>query len=325
MRTLVTGSNGFLGHFLVKALVEAGHEVDCLVRPDADTSGLAGLGARRVIGDVTAPRSLKEALEGVDTIFHLAGIRRATHRDAFMEVNATGTRNVCEAMLATDSARRLVLAGSLAAMGPSTPERPHVEEDPMRPTEWYGESKAEAERIAFGYGDALQVSVVRPPRILGPRDRENLAFFKLVANGWMLEIGDGPRPLSMVDVRDVVELMILCATRDAAVGEAFFATSPRVITLEELQEIGAAAMRKNVTRLALKPRTLRAIAQLADVASRVSGRKLPLNRKLARQLVAPAWTCSGKKAEVTLGFVAQRDLEASVRESVNWYRTHGWL
>lgn len=325
MRTLVTGSNGFLGHFLVKKLVEAGHSVDCLVRPEADTSGLAGLGARRVVGDVTEPKTLRKVLEGVDTVFHLAGIRRATHRDAFMEVNATGTRNVCEAMLATDTARRLVLAGSLASMGPSSPERPHVEEDPMQPTEWYGESKAEAERIAFSYAGSLQVSVVRPPRILGPRDRENLAFFKLVANGWMLELEDGPRPLSMVDVRDVADLMYLCATRDAAVGEAFFATSARVITLEELQEICAAALRKDVKRVSLKPRTLRALAQLADVASRVSGRKLPLNRKLARQLIAPAWTCSGKKAEVTLGFVARRDLEASVRESVTWYRTHGWL
>ena len=325
MRTLVTGSNGFLGHFLVKKLVEEGHRVDCLVRPDADTSALAGLGARRIIGDVTSPASLREALEGVETVFHLAGIRRATHRDAFMEVNAQGTRNVCEAMLATTSARRLVLAGSLAAMGPSTPERPHAEEDPMRPTEWYGESKAEAERIAFGYGERLQVSVVRPPRILGPRDRENLAFFRLVSNGWMLELEDGPRPLSMVDVRDVVDLMVLCATRDAAVGEAFFATSSRVITLEELQEICAAALRRDVRRVSLKPRTLRALARVADVASRVSGRKLPLNRKLARQLVAPAWTCSGKKAEVTLGFVARRDLEASVRESVSWYRDHAWL
>lgn len=325
VRTLVTGSNGFLGHFLVKRLVEAGHRVDCLVRPDADTSALAGLGARRIIGDVTDPATLAPALEGVETVFHLAGIRRATDREAFMHVNATGTRNVCEAMVASAHARRLVVAGSLAAMGPSTPGRPHVEDDPMRPTEWYGESKAEAERIAFSYRDRLEVSVVRPPRILGPRDRENLAFFKLVAHGWMLEIEDGPRPLSMVDVRDVAELMLLCATHEAAVGEAFFATSSRVITLEELQEICAAELRRDVTRVTLKPRTLKGIARMADVASRVTRRKLPLNRKLARQLVAPAWTCSGKKAETRLGFSARRDLEDSVRESVVWYRAHGWL
>ena len=101
-------------------------------------------------------------------VFHLAGLRRAPERSAFFRVNAEGTRTVCDAMLRV-GARRMVLAGSLAAVGPSRPDRPHVETDPFAPEEWYGESKAEAERIA---------SRNRGPRGDGgaaaahPRDRE---------------------------------------------------------------------------------------------------------------------------------------------------------
>lgn len=325
MRALVTGGNGFLGHFLVERLIADGHQVRCLLRPGADSSGLAGLGVQRVEGDVTQPATLARAMEDVEVVFHLAGIRRAPSRAPFFEVNAEGTRHVCEAMVASGSARRLVLAGSLAAVGPSRPDRPHVESDPLRPTEWYGESKAEAERIAFGFSDRLEVSVIRPPRILGPRDRENLAFFKLVARGFMLELTGGPRPLTLVDVQDVVELLMLAATRPEAVGEAFFAAGDRHTTLEELQEIGAAVLGQRVRRLVLAPRTLQALASGADVISRLTHRHLPLNRKLARQLLAPAWTCSAEKASRLLGFRAAKDVESSIRESVAWYRAQGWL
>ena len=125
-------------------------------------------------------------------VFHLAGVRRAATREDFMRVNAEGTRHVCEALVATGARPRLVLAGSLGASGPSTPGRPKMEEDPLRPAEWYGESKAEAERIAFSYADRLPVTVVRPPRIVGPGDRENLLLFKLVPRGLRLELAEAP-------------------------------------------------------------------------------------------------------------------------------------
>ncbi len=137
-------------------------------------------------------------------------------------------------------AKRLVLCGSLSAMGPSQPGRPHVESDPFAPAEWYGESKAKAEQIAFSYNGRLEVAVARPPRILGPADRENLVFFKLVMRGWRLAIGGGPRPLSMVDVDDVVDGMLLLAERPEAVGEAFFLTANETTTIEELQDRVAA-------------------------------------------------------------------------------------
>ena len=215
MQVLITGANGFLGSALSRRMVGAGHPVRALVRPGSDLSALDGVGrgagGRRRDGRRS---SVQRAVEGVEVVFHLAGLRRAPERSAFFRVNAEGTRTVCDAMLRA-GARRLVLAGSLAAVGPSRPDRPHVETDPFAPEEWYGESKAEAERIALGTS-GLEVTVARPPRILGPGDRENLVFFRLVKRGIRLEIGGGPRPLSVVDVDDVVEL--LAAPRRAARG-----------------------------------------------------------------------------------------------------------
>ena len=321
---MITGSNGFLGAHLASRLVARGDVVRCLLRSGSEGGALASLQVERAEGDVTVPATLLSACEGIEVVFHLAGIRRGSTREAFMKVNAEGTRAVCDAMVEA-RARRLVLCGSLAASGPSVDQRPRLESDPFAPTEWYGESKAESERIAFSYAPRLEVTCVRPARILGPGDRENLVFFKMVKAGVRLAIGGGPRPLSMVDVEDVVELLLLLAQRKEAVGQSFFAASEETTTLEQLQEIVATTIGAHPRTLHLAPWALTAIAAAADGVSRATGRHLPLNRKLARQLLAPGWTCSPQKAKERLGFSAKRGLAESIRQSALWYQEHGWL
>ncbi|MBM4380111.1 MAG: NAD-dependent epimerase/dehydratase family protein [Deltaproteobacteria bacterium] len=325
MKALVTGAGGFLGHALCRRLCEAGHGVRALVREGSDRSLLSGLPVSFVQGDVTHPDSLRPAVEGVEVVFHLAGLRRAPVRGLFQEVNVEGTRHVCEAMVTAGTPRRLVFAGSLSALGPSRPGHPHGESAPFAPAEWYGESKRDAEVLTHGYGDRLEVSTIRPVRILGPGDRENLAFFRLVSRGLRLELGGGPRPLCMVDVEDVVTQMMLQATHPAAVGEAFFCASPEEVSLEWLQEEVASELGVHPRTLHLPPAVLTALAAVADGASQLTGRHLPLNRKLARQLLAPAWTCRADKAERLLGHRSARPLSASVRASARWYREQGWL
>ena len=167
--------------------------------------------------------------------------------------------------------------------------------------------------------------MARPPRILGPGDRENLVFFRLVKRGIRLEIEGGPRPLSVVDVDDVVELFLLLATRPEAVGQAFFAPGPDQTTLEEIQTLGAEVLGVRTRTLRLSPGRLRGLAAMADGFSKLTGKHLPLNRKLARQLLAAAWTCSGEKARERLGWVPRIDARTSIARSAAWYQAHGWL
>jgi dihydroflavonol-4-reductase len=322
MHALITGASGFLGGALLRRLVTTGHRVRGLVRGALPPA--SGGAVEWVKGDVTDPTSLGQATAGMDVVFHLAGIRRAPIRSTFFQVNADGTRNVCDASWRS-GVRRLVLAGSLAAVGPSLPDRPHVESDPFAPQEWYGESKAEAERAALEPRGQMEVTVVRPPRILGPADRENLVFFKLIRRGIRLEIGGGPRPLSVVDVEDVVDFLLLLAERPEAKGEAFFCPGPSTTTLEEIQEQGAQVLGLHPRTFHLSPAVLSALAGAADLISRATGQNLPLNRKLARQLLAPAWTCSGEKAATRLGWRARVGVPESIARSVAWYQAEGWL
>ena len=324
MRALITGANGFLGAHLARELVQNAERVRCLVRRSSDLSQLAGLPVELMYGDVVAPDSLPAAVKECDVVFHLAGIRRAPSRELFWQVNAEGTRHLCQAM-ANSGRGRLVLCSSLAACGPSAPGRPHTEDDPFRPAEWYGESKAEAESIAKSFASQLEVSVARPPRIVGPGDRENLIFFKLVQRGVKLSIGGGPRPLSMVDVDDAAAFLMELGRRAKATGEAFFVAGPETTTVEGIQEQAAQHLGVKTRTLQIPPAVLRGLATAADGFSRLSGKYLPLNRKLAEQLLAPAWTCSAEKARARLGFEAKRTIADSIRRSAEWYRANGWL
>ena len=323
-RVLITGANGFLGAWLAKALVARGDDVKCLVRRGSDASALAEISSTIVEGDVTNPPSLVAAMQGVHTVFHLAGIRRGATRDEFMKVNAEGTRHVAEAMVSA-GAKRFVLVGSLAATGPSINGVPRVESDTFNPQEWYGESKAEAERIAFSFNGKLEVTSCRPARIIGPGDHENLTFFKLVKKGVILRIGGAERKLSFVDVEDVVDQLLLQADRPEAVGEAFFAASDETASVQELMTIVAGELKRSPRVVTVPERVLSMLGSAADAITNLTGRKLPLNRKLARQLLAPGWTCRIDKARTLLGYAPKRKIADSLHRSAESYLALGWL
>jgi nucleoside-diphosphate-sugar epimerase len=320
MRALVTGAAGFLGTALVRALSARGDAVNALVRAPAPALELPGV--EPIQGDATDPGALRRAVRGCDVVYHLAGVRRSTDPAEFLRVNAGSTRVALEACLAeAPRLSRFVLASSMAASGPS--RIPRREEEPLSPAEPYGASKAEAERIALAYAGRLPVAIARPPRIMGPGDRENLLFFRIARRGLALSFGD--RPLSWIDVDDCARAFLLLGEREEARGEAFFLASPETITAEGLMVEIAGALGVRPRRVPVPAVLLRGAAAAADLVSDLTGRKLPLNRKLAAQVLAPGWVCDPSKARVRLGFEARSPLAESIARAARWYVDRGWL
>ncbi len=134
---------------------------------------------------------------------------------------------------------------------------------PFGPAEPYGASKAEAERITLSYAGRLPVTVARPPRIMGPGDRENLLFFQIARRGLALGFGGPPRPLSWIDVDDCARGFLLLAERPEAVGQAFFLASPEPtstqgLMLEAARALGVAAAPASTVPAGPAPRRWRA-------------------------------------------------------------------
>jgi len=320
VRALVTGAGGFLGVALVRTLAARGEAVRALVRRPSPALALPGV--EIAMGDATDPAVLREAVRGRDVVFHLAGVRRAAGPEEFLRVNAGSTRALLEACAAgAPDLARFVLAGSIAAAGPSrTPRR---EDGPLAPIEPYGASKAEAERITLSFSRTLPVTIARPPRIMGPGDRENLLFFRLARARLALDLGD--RPLSWIDVDDCARGLLLLAERPEARGEVFFLASAERTSAQGLIREAARALGVRPWPVRVPDGAVRALAAVADAAGRAIGRSLPFGTKLAAQVLAPGWLCDPSKARERLGFEARTPLAESIERAARWYVAQGWI
>lgn len=219
MKVLVTGATGFLGATLVPLLREAGHEVRALVR-----SGARVPEAESVRGDVRDVESLRRALQGVDGLYHLAGLVSRDPADArkMYELHVEGTRKLLgEAQRAGVS--RVVLASSSGTIGVSRTRRVATEEDDY-PIETVGRwpyylSKIYEEKIAIEFARrGLPVVVLNPSLLLGPGDAR-MSSTQDVFRFLMGRIPVMPRGgISFVDVRDAA-LAFVAALSRGNVGE----------------------------------------------------------------------------------------------------------
>jgi dihydroflavonol-4-reductase len=316
----ITGGSGFVGHHVVSAARERDLPVRALVRPTSQTSGLAGVDL--VVGDLATGRGLRAGVAGAGVVIHLAGLTKALDASEFFEVNAEGTRRLVRACRgATPRPRRFVLVSSLSAAGPSRYGRPLVEDDPPRPVSYYGRSKLAAERIAVEEaGDELEVVIVRPPAVYGPRDRENAAFLDTLSAGFAARFRGALERLSLVEVGDLAEAILLAAKAPRAAGRTYFACHPEVLSLEEMLGTMAA-------ELGVKPRSITlpgAVVRIAGLVSHAVGRAMGqapmLSRMKVPELLARDWSCSPARIREELGFVARTSVAEGVKPFVRWYR-----
>ena len=334
VKVLVTGANGFVGQNLVQSLLERGEEVTCLVRPSSRLDALKPFGVRVLYGDVTQAESLPEAVRDAEVVYHLAGCTRACREAELVRVNATGTAHVVAACAARTTPPTLVYVSSLAAAGPSHLDRPRRETDPIAPVSVYGRSKRAGEEHLYRYAARLPISLARPPMVFGPGARDMRPMFRSVQLGLHFVPGRRPQRFSLIDVRDLVELLILLAQQgrrlgavdDPEVPGVYNAGMPEMPTYVELGQLLAHALgRRHYLTLQAPHALVRLLAAVNTVRSRIAGRPLLLNTDKLREAVAGSWTCSGERAAVELGFVFRHSLAERLTQAVQWYRQHGWL
>ena len=317
---LVTGGTGFIGSHLVETLAARGEAVRCLVRPTPQPRRLPP-GVEHAPGDLTGGLGLAEALRGVDTVIHLAGVTRALSADGFYAGNARATQTLARALAGLPV--RLVHVSSLAAIGPSLEGRPVEEDDPAHPLTSYGKSKLEAERIVRSLVPGAVI--VRPPVVYGPRDRGVFQIFKSVARGRVLEIAGGERWFSAIYVEDLVEGLIAAAREPRAAGRSYFLAHRQPVSWSELGAAASRIMGRSPRTVHVPVPAARAVGFCAELWSHITRNPGIISREKVAEACCRAWTCDTRRAAAELGFEAPTPFHTGLARTLAWYKEAGWL
>jgi nucleoside-diphosphate-sugar epimerase len=319
---LVTGGTGFIGSHLVDRLIENKQPFRILARRPG--------GVKNAItsrGDLATGEGIAQALDGVNSVIHLAGTTKTLSPEGYRLGNVVATENLARAIAAAGRPIRVLHVSSLAAAGPAGQGAAVAEDDEPRPVSLYGKSKLEGERRMRAHvPDAV---IVRPPVVYGPRDTDVFQILKSASQGLALRIaggeGGGETWFSAIYVTDLVEGILLAAQSPAAVGKTWFLAHPSPVSFTEMIAGVGRAIGRTPRIVTIPPAAAFAAASCAEALSRLTRKPGILSRDKVREMVCPRWVCSTELIRRELAFEASTDFRGGIEKSIAWYRTAGWL
>jgi UDP-glucose 4-epimerase len=298
----VTGATGFVGQALVEEACRQSMALKALARREQASCD----GVEWVQGDLAARSALTALVAGSEAVLHIAGVINTPDPMGFHLGNVSGTEAVVEAAREA-GVRRLVFVSSLAAREPGLSA--------------YGKSKRHAEDVVQTSG--LDWTIVRPPAIYGPRDREILELFR--AARWGLVPMPPSGRASIVHVNDLARLLLALVPGGEAASERIFepddARAGGWSHRELAQAIGAAVGRK-VWAPALPKPLLSAAARLDGT---LRGAKAKLTPDRVGYMTHPDWVSRPDKAPPAELWRPQIPTPEGLAATARWYREQGWL
>jgi len=322
---LVTGASGFIGGHVTRLLLEEGARVRILVRKTSRTTFLDSLGVEKFFGDTSNISSLQKAIDGVESLFHIAGLVAFGRNDAaeLRKVNVQGVRNVLGA--AQDAkVKRVVLTSSVAAIGGS-PHGKVRDETSVWDTETfhnaYARSKHDGEMEAMKlYREGLPLVVVNPSFVVGSPDygpsvggKFLLAYLRKKMRAYV-EIG-----FNCVDVKDVARGHLLAAVK-GRLGERYIFSNENKTLIEYFRLLEKCSGIKAPHFRIPYSLAYGGAAFIEGIGHFLLRKDFPINREQVRNSRIDSFF-SHDKASRELGF-QPRPLEETFSEAVRWFREY---
>lgn len=327
MRAFVTGGTGFIGGAVVRRLLEAGHEVRALVRPNSDTRQLDGLVVQRVSGDLSDGQALQRWVAGCDRVFHVAALYSywGYRWEDYYQTNVAGTRRMLEAARLA-GVECFAYTSSIAVLGlrkdrlPANEAAPSTLADRIGP---YQRSKFLAEEVVHEYArQGLPVVIVNPSSPVGVGDHKPTPTGQIIVdsvNGRMFAYVD--TGLTIVDVDDVAAGHLLASER-GCIGERYILGGEN-LTLKQVLDLLADVSGRRRVRFRI-PHSVALAWSSVDVAiGRLNPRHVPTATPEKVRLSRRYEFFDPSKAVRELD-LPQTPTREALLKAVDWYRRHGY-
>ena len=326
-KVLVTGGTGITGGYLSRYLAEHGYTVRALdCKSSWIVDDLRKLGVEVVLGDVTDPDSVREAVKGVEVVYHLAAIynqENVTNRQ-FWEANALGVKNMLEASLQADVVR-FVHCSTVGVHG-HVAHPPADENAPFNYTHVYTGTKLDGEKIArdFYTDHGLPISIVRPAGVYGPGDFRFLKLYRAIKNGWFVMLGNGKTLYHLVYLEDLARGFELCGTKPEALGQTYIIADNEYLTLERYVATIAEVLGAPTPRWHFPIWPVYAAGILCETVCKPLGIEPPLYRRRV-DFFRQDRAFNISKAKRELGFCPKVDTRTGIKLTADWYQEKGYL
>jgi 2-alkyl-3-oxoalkanoate reductase len=307
----LTGATGFVGRRLAPLLARAGWQVRLLLRKDPVIAEWRDMNPQIVAGDLRDAAALAQLTRGVDAVVHVAGLIKATRTQHYFAVNHLGTAALAQAVRQHAPRAHFLHVSTIAAREPQLSD--------------YAASKSAGEKAVL---DVLggRVTVVRPPAVYGPGDRETLVFFQLAQRRFVPLLGSPSAVAAMIHVEDLMRLLVaqLGVPPSGAVLTAADGR-PQGYPWREVFDTAARAVGNDRARFFHAPAgLLRAAAWVGD-AGKLLGSANMLNSQKLRELRHADWSVSAAEWARPEGWEPRHSLVDGFAQTVAWYRREGWL
>ena len=313
-KVLVTGADGFIGSHLVEHLMRKGYEVKAFTYYNSfntwgwlDTFPQETLREIEIFqGDIRDPNGVREAMKGVDGVFHLAAliaIPFSYHSpDSYVDTNIKGTLNVLQA--ARDLEPERVLVTSTSEVYGTAQYVPIDEKHPYQGQSPYSATKIGADRLAESFYRSfhLPVTIVRPFNTFGPRQSARAVILtivtQLLAGKETIQLGSLTPTRDFNYVKDTVNGFYEIAVSGRTIGEEINIATQREITIGDLA---------NELIRQINP-----AAQIVCDTQRTRPEKSEVNRLLG----------SNEKIKRLTKWTPQYTFEEGLAETIAWIREH---
>lgn len=299
----ITGATGFVGSATLDAALHRAFGVRALTRSEQKLRDRVDW----VRGTLDDSAALAQLVERCEAVIHIAGLTNTPNPGRFEAANVTGTANMIAA--AKDAGvERFVFVSSLSAREPDLSA--------------YGASKAKAERLVQESG--LDWTIVRPPGVYGPGDRDYLDLFKAAKLGVVPVPRQGRS--SLIHVEDLARLLVALAPANPVTRhqtyEPWDDNAFGYDHSELAKLIGEAVGNPNAFPVPLPAGVMRLAAQIDGA---IRGPKAKLTADRVGYMTHPDWVCDMKKAPPLSLWQAVWSGPEGLEMTANWYREKGWL
>jgi len=303
----LTGGTGFLGGHVINSLLGAGYRIQALTRrPQDDREGITW-----IEGSLSDRDTLIKLCTGADTLINLAGLTKAVNRDTFFDVNVANTKNVFDAAAKT-GIRHVLHISSLAAREPRLSH--------------YGASKAGTELLLTARKWPFSWTILRPPGIYGPGDKEILKLLKATKFGILPAPGSVKNRVSLIHAHDLANaITILC---DGSHSASILEIDDGKTGGYQIAEIAQALMNDGAKApkiFSLPFWVMGTIGAVNGMIASAINRPAMLTLSTARYLCHEDWTVREPRRPHLPDWSPHFDLKAGLKDTTDWYRKNGLL